>query len=307
MKVAVIQAAPVYLDTKATTAKALALMREAAANGAELCAFPEVFISGYPIWLRPNVFAKYDDAQLKAAHAAYAAGAVAADGPEMAALCEEAAKLDLFTTIGFMEPTVSGASVYCSLAAIHPERGLVGVHRKIKPTFHERLIWADGDAAGLKVHEWRGVNVGGLCCYENWQPVARYALYAQGEHLHVAAWPGRPDLTEDITRFVAMEGRVYVLSPSGVLHAKDIPDAFPLKKHMLDSAERFNTGGSMICGPDGEVLQGPVVDEEVILYADFEMERVVEEHLRLDPAGHYNRPDLFTVTVDTQRRKPLAL
>lgn len=305
MKIAAIQAAPVFLDRQATTEKALSLMREAAANGAELCVFPEVFLSGYPAWLRPNLISNFNDQQQKAAYAAYLEGAIAADGPEMAAICSEANKLSLFTYLGFLERARSEGTVYCGLAAIHPEKGIVSVHRKLKPTYHERMIWCEGDGHGLQVHEWRDFRVGGLNCFENWQPLARQALYAQGEQLHVCTWPGRAEHTRDITRFIAMEGRVYVAAACGLLFAKDIPDSFPLRKELVAVMDRFNTGGSMIVAPGGEVLHSPIEDEETIVYADIDVKRVREEHFKLDPAGHYGRPDVFSLKVNRERQEAI--
>lgn len=305
MKVAAIQAAPVYLDAAATTDKALELLREAASAGAKLCAFPEVYISGYPSWLRiPSIFA--DDDLLKLGHVAYLQGAIAADGPELAAISEEASNLGVFVYIGFLERTRSGGSVYASLAAIHPDRGILSVHRKLKPTFHERLIWSDGDGHGLQVHDWENFRVGGLNCYENWLPLARQAMYAQGEQLHVAVWPGDLSVTEHVSRFVAMEGRVYVVSASGVLRPSDIPDEFPLRQWVVERGEIINNGGSMIVAPDGTVIAGPAIDEECILYAEVLEERVMGEHLKLDPAGHYSRTDVLRLHVNRDRLDPLG-
>lgn len=304
MKVAAIQAAPVYLDAAATTDKALGLLREAASAGAELCAFPEVYISGYPAWFRAP-FLSGDDDLLKLGHVAYLQGAIAAGGPELAAIAEEASNLGVFVYMGFLERTRSGGSVYASLAAIHPDRGILSVHRKLKPTFHERLIWSDGDGHGLQVHDWKELRVGGLNCYENWLPLARQAMYAQGEQLHVATWPGDLSVTEHISRFIAMEGRVYVVSVSGVLRAGDIPDTFPLRQQVVERGEIINDGGSMIVAPDGSVIAGPVIDEESILYAEVLEERVMGERLRLDPAGHYSRTDVLRLRINRDRLDPL--
>ncbi len=291
-KIAAIQAAPVYLDAAATTDKALGFLREAASAGAELCAFPEVYISGYPSWLRAP-FLSVDDDLPKVGHAAYPQGAIAADGPELAAISEEAAKLGVFVYIGFLERTRSGGSVYASLAAIHPDRAILSVHRKLKPTFHKRLIWSDGDGHGLQVHDWKDLRLGGLNCYENWLPLARQAMYAQGEQVHVAVWPGDLDVTEQISRFIAMEGRVDVVSVSGVLRAGDIPDKFPLRHLIVERGEIINNGGSMIVAPDGSVLAGPVIDEEIILYTEALGDRVMGERLRLDPLGE--APDIASL------------
>ena len=306
MKIAAIQAAPVYLDREATFQKVLTLMREAASEGAELCVFPETFLAGCPVWPDLTDGARFNSPDQKAAYAAYLASAIDPEGPELAAIAEEAAKLGIFTYLGLVERSSSQGSVFCSLAAIHPESGMVSLHRKLVPTHEERLIWSQGDGAGLRVHEWKEFRVGGLNCWENWMPLARFALYSQGEQLHVATWPGAPFLTQDITRFIAMEGRVYVVSAGGVLKARDIPDSFPLKKELLAVRDRFLSGGTMIVGPDGQVIAGPVQDEETIVYADLDIQRVYRERQNFDPAGHYNRQDVFRLQVNRTRLAPFS-
>lgn len=300
MKVAAIQAAPVFLDSAATTEKALELLKQAAKEGAELIAFPEVFIAGYPSWLRVPSIATNDEL-LKLGHVAYLNSAIQADGPELTSIVKEAANQGVFVYIGFLERTGSGGSVYASLAAIHPEKGIVGVHRKLKPTFHERLIWSDGDGQGLQVHEWNEFRLGALNCYENWLPLARHAMYAQGEQVHIATWPGDLEVTENISQFIAMEGRVYVISASGLLRTTDIPDDFPLRKQIVEGRDVINNGGSMIVAPGGEIIAGPVIDEESILYAEVNTDTVVAEHLKLDPAGHYSRNDVLSLEVNRKR------
>jgi len=305
MRVAAIQAAPVFLDSQKTTDKILSLMADAAAGGAELCAFGETFLSGYPFWLSSTGGAQFDNPEQKAAYAAYVRASVSVDGPELAAIAAAANEHGMFAYLGFIERSTSGTSVYASLAAINPDDGIVSVHRKLRPTYEERLVWAAGDGAGLQVHDWRGFRVGGLNCWENWMPLARYSLYAQGEQLHIAAWPGSPGITRDITRFVAREGRVYCVSVGGVLTANDIPDSFPLKEAALQEGSSYLSGGSMVVAPDGEVLAGPVADEETIVYADLDMNLVLEERQNFDPAGHYGRPDVFRVMVNRSRQEPL--
>lgn len=306
MRIAGIQAAPVFLDRAATTEKVIHLMKEAASNGAELCAFPETFLSGYPVWVDITDGARWNDSRQKKAYTAYLNGSVRADGPELKAIAEEAQILNLFTYLGVIEQSTSGGTVYCSLVAIHPKKGIVSIHRKLIPTYAERLVWGMGDAHGLKVHTWRELRVGGLNCWENWMPLARYTLYAQGEELHVATWPGSPRLTQDITRFIAMEGRLYVLSVGGVLKEKDIPDSFPLKEAILAQRDRFLSGGTFLVGPDGEAIAGPIRNEETIVYGELDLARVKEERQNFDPTGHYSRSDVFSLTVSRKRLEALS-
>lgn len=301
MKIAAVQAAPIFMDTSATTDKLLVLLREAASNGAELIVFPEVFLPGYPIWLRAPDIA-HNDELLEIGHIAYLKSAIAIDGPEIEAIVAEATTLGVAVYLGVAERASSGGSVYASLVTIHPNKGVINVHRKMKPTFHERLLWADGDAHGLQVHQWKDINIGGLNCFENWQPLARQALYEQGEQLHVATWPGDLDVTDKITQFIALEGRMYVTSVSGVLRSSDIPSSFPLKKYITKGRDLINNGGSMIVAPDGSALAGAVVGEETILYAEVLVDTVIGARMKLDPAGHYARPELLRLERNRYRR-----
>ncbi len=303
MKVAAVQAAPVFLDPGATTDKALELLRTAAGEGAKLVAFPEVFIAGYPSWLRVASVATNDEL-LKIGHVAYLKSAISASGPEITEIAKTARELGVFVYMGFLEQNRSGGSVYATLAAIHPDQGIVGVHRKLKPTFQERLIWSDGDGHGLKVHDWSGFRLGALNCYENWLPLARHALYAQGEEVHIATWPGDLDVTENISQFIAMEARAYVVSASGLLRTTDIPKDFPLRRQIVEGRDVINNGGSMIVEPGGAIIAGPVTDEECILYAEISKDKVMAEHMKLDPAGHYSRNDVLRLSVNRERLDP---
>ena len=303
MKIAAVQTAPVFLDPAATTKKAIDLMHEAARNGAELVAFPETFLSGYPIWM-PGVSSKLLREERQRLYGAYLAGAVHSDGAEMAAIAETARELGMFVYMGFIERPRDVPMAYCSLAPIHPERGILAVHRKVKPTEFERLIWAEGDAHGMRVHDWNGARIGGLCCFENLHPLYRYTLYAQGEQIHVSVWPGVAKNTVPASTWTAREGRVFVLAAAGVIGHSDIPETFPLKHH-AGLEKGFKTGGSVIAAPSGDILAGPVSGEETILYADVDPAQTYAAREQSDPAGHYLRPDLFKLSVDFSRHKPL--
>ena len=304
MRIAGVQAASAYLNRAATIKKVLAAMEEASRGGADLVAFPETYVPGYPWWVDiAEDSAVFDDPTHKAAFSQYLDNAVDVDGPEFAEVIAAARDLKLFAYVGVAERSTSGGSVYCSLVAIDPTAGVVGVHRKLKPTFGERLVWADGDGHGLQVHEHNGWRVGGLNCWENWMPLARTSLYAQGAQLHIATWPGSPHLTKDITRFIAREGRMYVLSVGGVLRSEHLPESFVLRDQMIEFGDTYGRGGTMIVGPDGETIEGPVAREETIVYADIELDAVRRERHNFDPTGHYSRPDVLQLKVNRSRRE----
>lgn len=297
------QRAPVWLDRAATTEVVVASLEEAAAGGAELVAFAETFLPGYPWWVDVTNTSAWEDREQQAAYAWYLDQAVEPDGPELDRVVEAAGDLGVFIFLGMAERSPSGGSVYCSLAAIHPERGLVGVHRKLKPTFGERLVWADGDGAGLVAHEWKGVRVSGLNCWENWMPLARAALYAQGTQVHVAVWPGATRLTEQITPFIAREGRVFAVSVGAINRPEHVPSDFPLHRQLSAAASHVYDGGTMVAGPSGKVLAGPIRDEERLVFFDIDLGQVPRQRQNFDPTGHYSRPDVLRLEVDRRRHQ----
>ncbi len=304
MRVAAAQTRPCWLNPQATTKKVLAWLEDAAAQDVELVAFPETFLSGYPFWLELTGGARFDDPAQKRAYAAYLEAAVAMDGPEVRQITEAARDLGVFVYLGTTERATGSArgTVFCTLVAIDPGAGVVSTHRKLMPTFEERLVWGTGDGHGLQVHRYASTRVGGLSCWENWMPQARHALYAQGEELHVSVWPGNPRNTADITRFVALEGRVFSLAANGLISLSDVPSDFPLHAELQEAGVTdYCRGGSAIAGPDGSWVVEPVVGEERLVIADLDLRRVAEERQNFDPTGHYSRPDVFTVQVDRRR------
>jgi len=304
MRVAAVQARPAWLDPAATAARVATWIALAAGAGARLVAFPETFLSGYPAWIRAGTGIGFEDPVQRAAYAAYLDAAVAADGPEMDVVCEAAARHDVFVFLGASERATSAGrgTVYCTLFAIHPRHGVVGAHRKLVPTHQERSVWGRGDGHGLRAHDWEGVRVSGLSCWENWMPQARHALYADGAEIHVCTWPGWRGQADDIARFMALEGRVAVVAASGLLSPDDVPDGFPLAARMRAEPARFTfDGGSAVAGPDGRFLAGPVGDREGLVVADVDPAAIRAARLAADPAGHYARPDVFRVEVDRRR------
>ncbi|MDP9396896.1 MAG: carbon-nitrogen hydrolase family protein [Actinomycetota bacterium] len=286
------------------TRKVLAFLEQAGAQGVELVAFPETFLSGYPFWLDVTNGSRFDDPAQKRAYAAYLEAAVEVDGPQVRQITEAARDLGIFVYLGTAERSTGSArgTVYCTLVAIDPQAGVVGTHRKLMPTFEERLVWGTGDGHGLRVHRYAGGRIGGLNCWENWMPQARHALYAQGEELHVSVWPGNPRNTADIARFIAVEGRVFSLAACGLISLSDVPDDFPLRAELQEAGVAdYCRGGSAVAAPDGTWLVEPVVGEERLVVADLDLRRVAEERQNFDPTGHYSRPDVFSVQVNRRR------
>jgi nitrilase len=294
-----------WLNVEARMRRLVEATELAAEHGSDLVVFPETYLAGYPFWLPRTGGAQFNDPQQKACYAFYLAAAVEIGGAEVCALRQLAGDLGITLMVGVTErgQRSGRGSTYCSLLTMDPQRGLVGHHRKLIPTYDERLVWANGDGAGLVTQQVAGARVGGLNCWENWMPQARQALYADGEDLHVSVWPGSTTLTADITRFAAMEGRVFSLAVSGVLCRDDIPDDFPLAAELRASSTAipFN-GGSALAAPDGSWIIAPVADDEGLIVADIDLRRVAEERLTFDPTGHYSRPDVFHSTVFRGRR-----
>ncbi len=229
MKIALAQMTPVWLNRTATLEKITAQVEKAAAGGAQLVVFGEALLPGYPFWPELTNGAVFDSAVQKDLFAHYVRNAVNLDDGGLDSLCATAGKLGIAIYLGVIERSAErgGFSLYATLVYIAPDGQIGSAHRKLMPTYDERLVWSPGDGHGLRVHRLGEFTVGGLNCWENWMPLPRAALYGQGENLHVAVWPGSRRNTEDITRFIARESRSYVVSVSGLMHRDGIPDDVP--------------------------------------------------------------------------------
>lgn len=304
------QIAPVWLDRVATTAKVVHWVHQAADQEAQLVAFGEGLVPGYPWWIEHTDGARFNDPVQKSLHAHYLQQAVQVEAGHLDTVCEAARARSITVVVGVMERPADrgGHSVFASLVYIDATGHVRNVHRKLMPTYEERLSWAPGDGHGLRTFPLGAFTVGGLNCWENWMPLARAALYAQGEDLHVAIWPGSVKNTEHITRTMAREGRSYVLSVGGVMTRADIPASMP---HAALLAERLpevmGTGGTCVAGPDGEWIMAPVNGGEQLVLATIEHRRVREERQNFDAAGHYARPDVLQLHVNRARQTTVTL
>jgi len=310
LTVGLAQIAPVWLNRERTLMKIMNQVKAASEAGCHLVAFGEALLPGYPFWLERTDGARFNSPMQKEIHAYDMQQAVQIETGHLDPICQAAREGQIAIVLGIIERPADrgGHSLYASLVYITREGMIESVHRKLMPTYEERLAWSPGDGHGLRVHPLGAFTVGGLNCWENWIPLARAALYGLGEDLHVAIWPGSKRNTQDITRFIAVEGRAYVLSVSALMRTADIPEDTPYYAEIFAASEAFlATGGSCIAAPDGTWVVEPVVEEERLITATLDHRRVREERQNFDPAGHYARPDVLHLTVNRERQSTITL
>jgi nitrilase len=305
LNVGLAQIAPVWLNREATLAKVIDYVALAAQRQCRFVTFGEALVPGYPFWLELTDGARFNSAIQKDLHAHYLQQAVQIEAGHLEGVCAAAAQHGIAVMLGIIERPLDrgGYSVYCSRVYIGPDGVIGSVHRKLMPTYEERLTWSPGDGHGLRVHGLEAFTIGGLNCFENWMPLSRAALYAQGEDLHVALWPGNLRNTEDITRFIAKEGRCFTISVSALMRREDFPAATPhLDRILADCPAVLANGGSCIAAPTGEWVMAPVVGDEGLFVATLDRREVQRERQNLDHAGHYGRPDVTRLVVDRRRQ-----
>lgn len=285
------------------------LAREASAQGARLVAFPETWLPGYPIWLDVcRDVAIWDHAPVKQLFARYAESSIDVTGgsAEMRDLASIARESAAILVVGVSERVTHGpgsGTLYNALLTFGPDGSLLNHHRKLMPTFSERMVWGLGDANGLRAVDTAVGRVGGLICWEHWMPLARQALHDAGVQIHVAAWPTAHERNQVASRHLAFEGRCFVLVAGSVMRASSLPLEVAAHPDIVTSQDQWVLrGGSAIIGPDGMYVKEPCFDAPCTVVADLDLQRIREESMTLDVSGHYARPDCFTFMIHSRER-----
>jgi nitrilase len=306
-RVAVVQHPPVALHREKTLERGVELLEEAAAGGARLVSFPEAWVPGYPEWiwrLRPG-----DDYQLTGdIHRRLLENAVDIKSGQLKPIQAAARRLKVTVSMGIheREGEFSRGTLYNTVVLIGPDGAMMNRHRKLMPTNPERMVWGTGDASGLRVSETPSGRVGALICWENYMPLARFSIFAQGCEIYIAPTWDEGDMWLSTMRHIAAEGRCWVLGNGSSMRGKDIPRDFPNRNKLFPDLESwFNPGDSVIVDPFGKVVAGPLHEKHGILYADCDPARASAAKRTLDIAGHYGRPDIFKLEVNRETLTPV--
>ncbi len=308
LRAAVVQSASVLFDRQGSLEKAVHLTAQAAAQGAQLILFPEAYIPCYPRGLSFGTVVGSRSAQGRLTWQRYWSNAIRVPGEETALLGEAARQANAFLAVGVIErdSQFSGGTLYCTLLYFAPDGSLLGKHRKLKPTAAERLIWGEGDGSTLTVIDTPWGKAGGLICWENYMPLARMAMYAKGIQLYLAPTADGRDSWQATLRHIACEGRCFVLGCNQFVTRSMYPADLEGLEDLEGQPEIMSRGGSAIVSPQGDVLAGPLFDQEGILCADLDMGEVARSRFDFDVVGHYARPDVFQLVVNEATATPVV-
>jgi len=300
IRVAVVQSAPVLFDREATIAKTCGLVTEAAGQGARLVLFPEAYIPAYPRGLSFGTVVGQRTPEGRRLWQRYWENAVEVPGPATKALGEAAREANVHLAIGVIERGIrrGPGTLYCTLLYFGPTGRLLGMHQKLKPTAGERLIWGEGDGSTLTVLDTELGRIGGLICWENYMPLARMAMYSKGVEIYLAPTADPRDTWQATLRHIACEGRCFVMGCNQFTTKAMYPDDLEGLEELDLQPEIMCRGGSSIISPLGEVIAGPLYDEEGILYADLDPDEITQGKYDFDVVGHYARPDVFQLIVN---------
>jgi len=294
--VAAAQLAPVFLDLEASTTKACDWIAKAGQENIRILVFPETWLPGYPIWLTNSPEAAlWNHPPAKELYQLLVENSPEIISPSIQRLCEAAAEASVTVVMGLQER--DGATLYNTMLYISNEGHILGKHRKLIPTYTERLLWGRGDGSTLTVVDTPQGSLGGLVCWEHWMPLARQAMHDKRELLHAAVWPLVTELHLLASRTYAFEGRCFVIAAGSILRKEDLPQGLALLDNMPGDGP-FLTGGSVIIGPNAAILAGPENNKETLVIAEIDPSSAIQESLTLDVSGHYSRPDVFTLLVD---------
>ncbi|CAM3854616.1 carbon-nitrogen hydrolase family protein [Litorimonas haliclonae] len=305
LKLALPQLSPVWLNRDEGLAQVILTIEAASKEEADLIVFSEGFVPGYPFWLDGTGGAAFDNPKQKEIFAHYANQSVTIEDGHLDGVCSALKTAGMAAYLGIIERPHdrSGHSLYCSYVYINKEGIICSVHRKLQPTYEERLVWSPGDGAGLVTHKLGDFTAGGLNCWENWMPLTRAALYGQGEDLHIACWPGNMRNTEDLTPVLAKEGRSYCVSVGSVMTPDCVKDDTPFAEEIRASlGDMPADGGSCVAAPDGSWVLPPLKAETGLRYCKLDPAKIRQERQNFDPAGHYSRPDVTQLRVNRQRQ-----
>jgi nitrilase len=309
VRVAAVQASHVLMDRDATIDRVAELTAEAVGRGAQLVVFPEAFVPGTPIWIDTQPIWDGDADWF----ALLAANAVAVPGPACERLGSIAREHGVWLVVGVQEKEPNGATIYDTTLYFSDDGALVDKHRKLMPTGSERTVWGMGDGSTLRVVATPFGRIGGLICWENYMPLARFHLYAQGIDLWLAPTLAAGDAWTATMQHLARENRMFVVGVNPVLHVDQIPTSFPHRdrlvpeRHLRDNGPWVERGNTIIVGPAGDIIAGPVSEREETLIADLDLGAVATARRLIDPVGHYNRPDVFRLHVDTAPRPAVVI
>ncbi|MCM3144727.1 carbon-nitrogen hydrolase family protein [Brevibacillus sp. MER 51] len=305
VRVAVVQAASVIMDREGSTEKAVSLTLEAGEKGAKIVVFPEAFIPAYPRGLAFGAKVGSRSAEGRKDWFRYWDNSIVVPSEETDRLGEAARKAGVYLVIGVIEKDNenSGGTLYCSVLFFGPDGELLGVHRKLKPTASERLIWGEGDGSTLPVFDTPYGKIGALICWENYMPLARAAMYAKGVQIYIAPTADARDAWQATIRHIALEGRCFVLSSNQYVTKDMYPTDLACYDDLVSSPEEMSRGGSAIVGPLGDYIVEPVFGREEILYADLDMRDIAYSQFDFDVVGHYSRPDVFTLLVNEEKKE----
>jgi nitrilase len=305
LKVAIVEAAPVFMNLDASLARAIEFIGEAAAQGAKLVVFGETWLPGYPAWLDycPSA-ALWNHEPTKEVFAEQRRNSLTVPSRETEMLAQAAKAHQTVLVIGINERVAAGpgnGTLYNSLLTFDSDGSLVNHRRKLIPTYTERMVWGQGDGTSLAAVDTSVGRVGGLICWEHWMPLARQVLHDSGEHIHIAVWPTVHEMHQIASRHYAFEGRCFVLAAGLLMKVRDLPPQLPVATELSDKPDHLLLrGGSAIIGPDGKYLVEPVFDEERIVVAELHLDKIDKERMTLDVSGHYQRPDLFELKINAK-------